>query len=88
MSFKLKKITPRALKTYKKHGLLNMKSDNSESAEKIFEVYCDDKALAEILDVSFVEQMKDIENVDLAKVSEGISDFLAQLAGSLTKSGA
>lgn len=83
----LKKVTPKALKIYKKNGLLDFKSDDVVIAEKTFDVFCDEKALAEVLEVSFVKNFKDvdIEDVDLALISEGIQSFLGQLSANLLK---
>jgi len=84
---KLKKVTPRALKVYKNNGLLDFKSDEVVIAEKTFNVFCDSKALKEILEVSFVKDFKDVdlEEVDLALISEGIQSFLGQLSANLPK---
>lgn len=84
---KLKKVTPKALKVYKKNGLLDFKSEDVEIAEKTFDVFCNEKALAEVLEVSFVKDFKDddLGEVDLALVSAGIQDFLGQLSANLRK---
>ena len=84
---KLKTVTPRALNVYKKNGLLDFKSNDVVIAEKTFNVFCDPKALKDILDVSFMKDFKDvdIENVDLALISEGIQGFLGQLSVNLRK---
>lgn len=83
----LKKVTPKALRVYKKNGMLDFKSSDVVIAEKTFDVFCNPKALKDILDVSFVKDFKDVdlEDVDLALVSEGIQSFLAQLSVNLQK---
>ena len=81
----LKKVTPRALKVYKKHGLLDFKADEIKIAEKTFDIFIDEKSLAEILEVSFEKKFKtdSLLDVDLSLISEGIQSFLGQLSASL-----
>ncbi|MBC8377176.1 MAG: hypothetical protein H8E26_14120 [FCB group bacterium] len=74
---KLKKPTPKALKIYKKHGLLNDGSDNKAEAMALLDLYTDEEAFREVIDVTFVKSFTDeeIEELDLQAVGGGIMDF-------------
>jgi len=82
---KLKKVTPRALKVYKKHGLLDFSSDEKVIAEKTMDVFMDTKTLSEIISVSFEKKFEEsqLEEIDLALIAEGVQDFLGQLSSRL-----
>ncbi len=82
-AFKLKTVTPRALKVYKKHGLLDAKKENAEKVGlELFNLFCDEKDLPELLDVTFAEDfsIQDIDEIDLTLVMGGVADFLLQLS--------
>lgn len=77
----LKKVTPKALKVYDKHGLMNFEASDMDAAKATLSVMMDMDALAEICDVTFEEAVVDLENADLSEITEGIQDFLSQLSG-------
>jgi len=78
----LRKVTPRALKVYQKHGLMNAASD-AEAANATLQLFVDTKALRELMDVTFFETPPpdEIDDIDLSEVTEGIQAFLGQLSG-------
>lgn len=84
----IKKVTPRALKVYKKAGLLDLEEDDLALAKKTFDIYVDPASLEKVIEVTFMKPVKDIaedlEDIDLAIVSEGIQRFLSQLSANLT----
>ncbi|MFA5125348.1 MAG: hypothetical protein WC473_06050 [Patescibacteria group bacterium] len=82
---KLKIVTPKALRCYKKLGFLDIKKDPDELGLQMMDVYMEPKKLAELLEVTFVKDFRDedIDNIDLAMVAEGVQSFLEQLSSRL-----
>jgi len=85
---KLKKVTPKAMKVYKKLGLMDIvKKSDAEAAEVAFDLFCDENQLKELAAVSFEGDFKDTnwDEIDLSELMEGISAFLTQLHGVMKK---
>lgn len=83
---KLKKVTPKALRVYKKAGLLDM-SNMDNLVDSMLDVMVDEKRLVELVEVTFDHDFSDvdIDEIDLAGVMEGIQRFLLQLHANLKK---
>lgn len=86
--FKLKKVTPRAVQVFKKHGLLDFKKTSAEKAELSYELYSDPDKVREIAKTIFEGPFEKTnwDEFDLSILAQGIQDFLLQLAGRLPKS--
>lgn len=83
---KVKKVTPSALRVYKKHGLLELDNDD-QLGKNMISVFLEDEKLKEIYLVTFEKEVpENVSEADLAMIVEGIHRFLAQLSGSLLKS--
>ena len=85
---KLKKVTPKALKAYKKLGLMDVvKKSDAEAVEVMIDIFCNEEQMKDLVDVTFDEDFKDVDwdDIDLSQVMGGVADFLSQLHGGTKK---
>lgn len=85
-AYTIKKVTPRALRTYNELGFLDTKLSNADLGTQMMSVYMDLESLKKLLEVTFVKKFNemDVDNdVDLALVAKGVQDFLGQLSSHL-----
>ncbi len=86
LGFRFRKVTPRALKVYKKYGLLDPVPNEPEKlVQKMAEqslVFSDAGAVAEIARVTFhIDEELDWEEFDIGILKAGIRLFLWQQPG-------
>lgn len=79
---KLKKVTPKALKTLDELGLLDEK--NAENLS--YKIYLDTELLKKVCAVMFEDEVADFENLDLAEFTDGYRRFFWQLIPSSPES--
>jgi hypothetical protein len=80
-TWKLKKVTPRAMKVLKVNGLLEV--DNSKYIGNTIEIFLDDEKLKNVCTAVFDEDFSetDWDDVDLGAVNNGIRNFLSLALG-------
>jgi len=80
-AFKLKTVTPKALRIFSDNGLLN--NDNAEFVGSATSVYLNPDKLIELCEAAFDEDFSevDFEEIDLEKVNRGLRDFLQKALG-------
>jgi len=81
IKLKLRKPTPKALKVFKKHKLLSDGKEKTSEFQARLDLFMNEEALKEVLDVTFANQFTDeeFENLDLQAVGGGIEDFFVSL---------
>jgi len=81
-AYKVKRITPRAMRLLKKHGLLA--NDNGEFVANITEVYLNEPVMREMCEAIFEDDFSNIDfenDLDLEMVNRGLRDFLQRALG-------
>lgn len=82
--YKLKVPTPKALRTYRKHDLLDFQGGELSIARNTFAIFADVERLQEILEVTFNEDWPDQDRlwdeVNIPRLNQGIHLFFRQLS--------
>lgn len=78
-SLKLARVTPRALKFLKEHGLLT--ENNLEYVSACAEVFTNEEKLEKLCGILYENPPDDLENVDLGEINTAIRAFFGKAFG-------